>query len=130
MPNINHRKRAAHRRQVQAALQQILNDPAVMPNACCRDLVVSVSRVEFGRTVREIYIDLHGEWRMSPDQWTENPHDRYMREARTRGDETYTDLTEIFTFPSLTEGVTKELQKRLGLLYTPVIRRLCDLGEA
>jgi hypothetical protein len=32
-------------------------------------------------------------------------------------------------FPALTEVVAKELQKRLGLLYTPVIRRLCDLGD-
>ena len=46
MANINTRKRAAHRRRVQAALQDILNDPGVMPNADCRDLVVSVSRIE------------------------------------------------------------------------------------
>src|SRR5262249_16931649 len=58
MANINERKRAAQRRRVQAALQQILNDTGVMPNADCPDLVVSVSRVEFGRTVREIYIDV------------------------------------------------------------------------
>ena len=128
MANINHRKRAAHRRRVQAALQQILNDPGVMPNADCPDLVVSVSRVEFGRTVREIYIDVLGVSRQSRDQWAELPHDRYMREARARGKETYADLTEVFMFPSLTETVARELQKRLGLLYTPVIRRLCDLG--
>jgi hypothetical protein len=128
MENINHRKRAAHRRRVLAALQQILNDPAVMPNADCPDLVVSVSRVEFGRTVREIYIDVLGEWKRSRDQWAEMPHDRYMREAQAQGKETYADLTEMFMFPSLTEVIGKELQKRLGLLYTPVIRRLCDLG--
>jgi hypothetical protein len=51
-----------------------------------------------------------------------------MREARAKGEETYADLTEVFTFPSLTELVARKLQKRLGLLYTPVIRRLCDLG--
>lgn len=68
MGNINHRKRAAHRRRVQAALHQILNDPSVMPNADCVDLVVSVSRVEFGRTVREIFIDVMGESRLSRDQ--------------------------------------------------------------
>lgn len=129
MGNINHRKRAAHRRQVLAALQEILNDPAVMPNADCSDLVVSVSRVEFGRAVREIYIDLLGEWKRSCDQWTERPHDKYMREAQTQGKETYADLTDVFIFPSLTEVIGKELQKRLGLLYTPVIGRLCDLGE-
>ncbi len=128
MANINHRKRAAHRRRVQAALQEILNDPAVMPNADCPDLVVSVSRVEFGRTVREIYIDVLGEWRHSPDRSTENPDERYMRETRAKGKETYADLTDVFLFPTFTEAVARELQKRLGLLYTPVIRRLCDLG--
>jgi hypothetical protein len=128
MTNINHRKRAAHRRRVQAALQEILNDPAVMPNADCADLVVSVSRVEFGRTVREIYIDVRGELRLSHDQWVENPHDRYMREAKARGEETYADLTDVLVFPSITEIVARELQQRLGLLYTPIIRRLCDLG--
>jgi hypothetical protein len=128
MTNINHRKRTAHRRRVQAALQQILNDPTIMPNADCPDLVASVSRVEFGRTVREIYIDVLGESRQSRDQWTENPHDRYMREARAEGEETYADLTDVFLYPTLTEVVARELQKRLGLLYTPVIRKLCDLG--
>jgi hypothetical protein len=128
MENINHRKRAAHRRRVQAALQQILNDSMVMPNADCPDLVVSVSRVEFGRTVREIYIDVFGQWRQSRDQWAENLHDRYMREAQAKEEETYADLTEVFMFPTLTEVVARELQKRLGLLYTPVIRRVCDLG--
>src|SRR5262245_51140414 len=90
MANINHQKRAAHRRRVQAALQEILNDTGVMPNADCRDLVVSVSRVEFGRTVREIYIDVLGQPRRSPDQWAEKPHDKYTRSARTKGKDTYT----------------------------------------
>jgi hypothetical protein len=130
MANINTRKRAAYRRRVQAALQAILNDPAVMPNASCPDLVVSVSRVEFGRTVREIFIDVVGRWRLSGDQRVENPHERYMREARAKGEDTYIDLTEMFLFPQLTEVIARELQKRLGLLYTPVIRRLCDLGDA
>jgi hypothetical protein len=130
MANSNTRKRAAHRRRVQAALQEILNDPAVMPNADCADLIVSVSQVEFGRTVRDIFIDVLGKWRRSPDQWTEAPHDKYTREARAKGKDTYTDLTDVFLFPAITEVVARELQKRLGLLYTPVIRRLCDLGGA
>jgi hypothetical protein len=129
MANINTRKRAAHRQKVQAALQQILNDPAVMPNADCTDLVVSVSQVEFGRAVREIFIDVLGEWRLSRDQWSENPHDRYLREARAKGEDTYTDLTDVFIFPRITEVIARELQKRLGLLYTPVIRRRCDVGD-
>jgi hypothetical protein len=128
MANINTRKRAVHRRKVQAALQQILNDPAVMPNTDCTDLVVSVSRVEFGWTVREIFIDVMGEWRLSRDQCSEDPHDRYMRDARAKGEDTYTDLSDVFIFPRITEVIARELQKRLGLLYTPVIRRRCDLG--
>ena len=130
MANFNSRKRAEHRRQVQTALQEILNDPAVMPNADCPDLIVSVSRVEFGRTVREIFIDVVGLWRRSRDQWIENPHHRYTREAQAGGTDTYTDLTEVFILPAITEVVARELQERLGLLYTPVIRRLCDLGDA
>jgi hypothetical protein len=129
MSDINVQKRAAHRRRVQAALQEILNDPAVMPNADCPDLVVSVSRVEFGKTVREIYIDVFGQWRQAPEDWEENPHTRYMREAEARGEATYADLTDVFYFPTLTEIVAREIQKRLGLLYTPEIRRLRDLGR-
>jgi hypothetical protein len=130
MANINTRKRAAHRRRVQAALQEILNDPAVMPNADCLDLVVSVSRVEFGRTVREIFIDVLGLWRRPPNQWAESPHDKYMREAQAQGKDTYTDLTDVFLFPQITEVVARELQQRLGLSYTPVIRRFVDLRDA
>ena len=129
MANINHRKRSAHRRRVQAALQQILNDPGVMPNADCRDILVSVSRVDFGCTVREIYIDVLGEWRLSLDQWPESPYEKYARENREKGGiGAFADLTEVFIFPALTDVVARELQKRLGLLYTPVIRRFCDLG--
>lgn len=128
---MNHRKRAAHRRRVQAALQQILNDPAVMPNADCADLVVSVSRVEFGDTVREIYIDVKGRGRLSRDQWPEHPYDRYARESCERGEEgAFADLTDVFFFPALTERIASELQKRLGLLYTPIIRRLSDIGRS
>ncbi len=94
------------------------------------DLVVSVRRVEFGRTVREIFIDVFGESRMSRDQWAEpRTTRRYMREARAKGKDTYIDLNDMFDFPSLTEVIACELQKRLCLLYTPVIRRLCDLGD-
>lgn len=52
-----------------------------------------------------------------------------MREARARGEDTYVDLTDVFIFPELTATVGRALQKRLGLLYTPVIRRLADLGR-
>jgi hypothetical protein len=129
MAIINTRKSAAHRRRVQSTLQQILNDPAVMPNADCSDLVVSLSRVEFGQTVREIFIDVFGEWRLSLDQWVETPHNRYIREARAKGEDTYIDLTDVYIFPKFTEIVALELKKRLGLMYTPIIRRLCDLHD-
>jgi hypothetical protein len=128
MSNINIRKRAAHRRRVQRALQEILNDPAVMPNADCRDVLVSVRRVEFGKTVREIYLDVQGRAKRSPAPGEEQPHSRYLREARIRGQDTYADLTDVIVFPGLTQIVARELQRRLGLLYTPEIRRLCDLG--
>lgn len=130
MANVNTQKRDAHRRVVLGALQRILNDAAVMPNADCADLVVSVSRVEFGKTVRHIFIEVTGVSRLSRDQWVEMPHDRYTREAHAKGQVTYIDLTEMFLFPELTVIIARELQKRLGLLYTPVIRRLCDLGDA
>jgi hypothetical protein len=128
MSNINVRKRAAHRRQVQAALQEILNDPAIMPNADCQDLVVSVSRVEFGKTVREIYVDFFGRWQQTPARGQESRHERYMREAMARGKDTYIDLTDVAIFSGLMQIVAEELQRRLGLLYTPEIRRLNELG--
>ena len=130
MANINTRKRAAHRRRVQTALQEVLNDQAVMPNVDCPDLLVSVSRVEFGRTVREIFLDVIGQKRLSRDQWVETPHKKYMREARAKGEDTYIDLTDVFIFPEFTDVVARELQKRLGLLYMPIIRRLCDISDA
>jgi hypothetical protein len=127
MAAINGRKRAAYRRRVQAVLVEILNDPAIMPNADCRDLVVSISQVEFGKTVREIYIEARGQWQQPTESWEK--HDQYAREAEQRRESTYADLTDVFLFPHLTEAVAQELQKRLGLLYTPTIHRLCDIGE-
>jgi hypothetical protein len=100
MANINTRKRAAHRRNIQSTLQQILNDSAVMSNADCPDLIVSLSRVEFGQTVQEIFIDVFGEWRLSRDQWVENPHDKYMREAHAKGDDTYIDQLMCLSSPN------------------------------
>jgi hypothetical protein len=54
----------------------------------------------------------------------------HMRAARAEGADTDTDLTDVFIFPTVTEVVARELEKRLGLLYTSVIRRLCDRGIA
>jgi hypothetical protein len=129
MTDLTIRKRAAHRREVQSALQQILKDESVMPNIDCSDLVVSVSRVEFGRTVREIFIDVFGRSRHPQDPDGESSDIKYQSRARARGEEGYCDLTDVFVFPQLTEIVACELQRLLGLLYTPVIRRLCDIGR-
>ena len=127
MPRINVRKRAAHRRRVQAALQAVLNDPDVMPNADCPDLVVSVSRVEFGHTVREIFVDLMGHPKQyrAPGDLTLRNH--YVDQAKRRGEEIYADLTDVAVFPKLMRVVEEELQRRLGLLYTPTVRRICDM---
>lgn len=127
---INLKKRVACKRAVQTALQRILNDPSVMPNVDCGDLVVSVSRVEFGRTVREIYIDVTGHRRRPACNTVEDPHDRYMREAQERGEDTYIDFIDMFVFPNLTAIIGRALQDRLGLLYCPDVRRLCDLSDA
>src|SRR5690242_5069572 len=101
MTAINNRKRAAHRRRVQASLHEIFNDPAIMPNADCRDLVVSVGRVEFGNTVRTIYVDFRGQWPRPLAPGDEAPHHRYLREAAARGESTYVDLTDVAMFPDL-----------------------------
>lgn len=130
MQHVNSRKRLAHKRRVQSALQQILNDPAAMPNADCAELVVSVSRVEFGRTVREIFIEVFGRSRVTDSDTDEYRHDKYMREAKDRGEDTYIDLTDVFVFSKLTAVIGRELQDRLGLRYTPEVRRLCDLGDS
>jgi len=129
MQNVNSRKRLALKRIVQSALRRILNDPAIMPNTDGADLVVSLSRIEFGPTVRHIYIDVLGRSRHSVSSTDEPKHDKYMREARERGEGTYIDLTDMFFNPSLTEVISVALQKQLGLRYTPVIKRLCDLGD-
>lgn len=129
MANINLKKREAHRRIVQAALQQILNDPVVMPNIDCPDLAVSISRVEFGATVREIWIDVFGRYRNCQIATEMSPHERYLRAAEIRGEKTYIDLTDVFIFPEFLNIVAAELQKRLGLLYVPTIRRFCDMGD-
>ena len=71
----------------------------------------------------------HGIWRRPIDQWAEAPHDTYVREARAAGNETYVDLDEVFYFPAMTEFVSEELQRRLGLVYTPVIRSLREIGR-
>jgi hypothetical protein len=126
---INVRKRVAHRRRIQAILQEILNDPTIMPNADCQDLFVTLSSVEFGRTVAHIFIDVHARWRLPRDRWTELPHARYMREARVHGNDTYCDLNEVFDFPENLRVVAQELKKRLELLYTPVVRRLSEFGS-
>ena len=121
---INNNKRESYRRRVHEVLQQILNDPFVMPNVDCADLVVSVNRVDFGSTVRVIFVDAFGREKRSRQSGEEPLHERYLRQAAEQGQDTYIDLTDVFTYPNLLEIVAVELQKRLGLLYTPELKRL------
>ncbi len=70
-----------------------------MPNADLpRPRSSPVSRVEFGSTVREICVDFRGEWRQAREEWQENPHARYMREAAERRGTAvaYADLPSVF----------------------------------
>jgi hypothetical protein len=122
--NVDARKRAAHQRRVQAALSAILNDTAVMPNVDCQDLVVVISQVEFGRTVRDVFVRCYGLWRRAIGPGEESPHARYQREADLRTDGRYDDLGDVMQFGLLSERVGAALQRRLGLLYTPDIRWL------
>jgi hypothetical protein len=124
MANINVRKRAAHRQRVQAALSAILNDPAVMPNVDCPDLLVVVSQVEFGRTVREIFVRCYGLPRRPIGPGEVSHHVRYQREADLRSDGVYDDLTDLQYFGTLSALAGAELQRRLDLLYVPKIRWL------
>ncbi len=125
----NEAKRAAHQRRVQAALTDIFNDPTVMPNADCEDLVVSVRRVEFGKTVRDISIDVSGDWRGAVEDPFASYHEKYMRAARDRGEETYVDLTDVTRSARLMEVVARELSRRLGLRYVPDLRLSADGRE-
>lgn len=123
MRNVNIRKRAAYARRVRLALQDILNDSVIMPNADCPDLVVSVIEVQFGGTVREIYVDFYG-YSKEPSPWSDKKgaHRRYMTDAVARGEETYADLTDVAYFPALMRHVALALQKRLKPRYMPHIR--------
>ncbi|WP_147444556.1 MULTISPECIES: hypothetical protein [Corallococcus] len=97
----------------------------MMPNEDCADLIVSIDALEFGKTVRQIYVDFRGHWR-NPEA-AQGAHERYLRQAAARGEETYVDLTDVAHLPWLLEKVEIELQHRLGLAYRPQIRRLSEL---
>ena len=127
MSNINVPKRRAYRRRLLSLLSEILNDQSVMPNADCGDIVVVVNDVAFGKTVREIYVDFRGFWKKP--ELARAAHTRYMEEAKAAGRRTYADLTDVAIFPALMERVEEEVQRRLGLLYRPQIRRLSDFGQ-
>lgn len=98
-----------------------------MPNANCRDLVVNINYVDFGRTVRDVYVDFCGLWK-HPEQ-SEGRHERYLHEAKERGERTYVDLTDVAHLPEWRHIVELELQKRLGLLYTPRLHWVRHLGR-
>ena len=114
------RKRADYRRKVMAALHQILNDPGRMPNVDFPDLVVNIREVEFGTTVRTIYIDIIG--RPRNYETFRDSHDRYTQASNAAGLEgAYDDLTDVACNPRLMEMVAKALQQQLGLMYLPTI---------
>ncbi len=100
-----------------------------MPNADCEDLLVSVSRVAFGNTVREIYLDVRGRSKKAHVPGQETPHQKYQREANERGEGGYLDLTDMFCLPGLTDIIAAELKRQLRLRYTPTIRRFSDLSK-
>lgn len=121
MSKLNLKKRAAFRRRVQIALQEILNDAAFMQNVDCADLFVTVTDIEFGRTVRDIYLAVRGHPRRALGSGEEPRHEKYMKQAKLRGDSGYLDLTDVLYFPECREKIATELQHRLKLLFTPTI---------
>ena len=126
MENINSKKRAVYAKKVMIALQRILNDSSIMTNVDSSDLVVSISSVNFGKTVREIYIDVFG-YHKKPNS-SLKLHDQYIERAKKSGSSTYIDLTDIFIYPELTHIVACELQMSLKLQYVPTIRLISDIG--
>ena len=113
------------------ALRDILNDPAIMPNEDCEDLIVNVFHVEFGRTFQDIYLDFYGCLKRRPEPGEEKRHDRYMRQAHGRGEDTYDDLSDVAYLPEVRRIVELALQKRLGLAHTPRLhfKRYLGRGE-
>ena len=94
MGNVPHQKRADHRKRVMTALHEILNDPNVMRNSDCPDLVVNVCEVDFGKTVRTIYVDFVGHYK-DPER-AKTSHERYTKESHEKGlDGVYDDLTDV-----------------------------------
>ena len=124
----NHRKRIEHSNRLMSELQSILNDSSVMPNADCPDLIVSVSKIIFGNTVREIYLLVNAEWKKN-DGTAVLAHQRYLNEAKQLGEDTYIDLTDVFCYPEITASISEELKRRLNLQYLPIIHLIEDLGE-
>jgi hypothetical protein len=113
------RRRETHRRLVWRTLTEILNDASVMPNIDCSDLIVSIRRLEFGQSLRTIYLDVYGRFR-----WATMRGDAgriWMERARAVGQETFDDLTGVMVFPRLREIVARELKSRLRLPYLPKI---------
>jgi len=125
MENIHHRQRSAYERRVRQALTAILNDPDVMPNSDCRELVVSIGRLVFGKTVRDIYIEISGQWR--DRDMARTAHMRYLAEAK--GERSYVDLTDAMHLPGCLDAAEAELQRRLELQYQPRIRPLGELSR-
>jgi hypothetical protein len=129
-PHTRDRRRAEHRRRVHRTLLDILNDPAFMPNADAPDLVVLISHLDFGASLNDIFVDISAFARRAPEPGAEPAHDRHMRQARERGEDTYIDLTDVCVLPQFRPMLESELQKRLGLAFTPRLHLLRHLGRA
>jgi N-glycosidase YbiA len=122
-------RRAAYRKRVMAALNEILNDPNVMPNSDCPDLVVGVREVDFGESTRTIYVRITGFWK--DEERARTGHKRYERASYASGLEgVYDDLSDVTGLPHLRVIVERELQKRLRLPYQPMIEYLWGLRRA
>ena len=129
MANVHRQKRAEYRKRVMVALHDLLNDPNVMPNFDCPDLVVNVCELDFGKSVRTIYVDFIGHWK-DPGR-AKTAHERYVKQSRERGLEgAYDDLTDVAGLAHNREELEKALQKKLGLNYRPTIHVIANLRRA
>jgi len=129
MGNVPRQKRDEYRKRVMAALQQIMNDPNVMPNVDCLDLLVNVCEVDFGKTVRTIYVDFFGHYKNS--DLAKTAHERYTKQSHANGlGGVYDDLTDVAALSHVRDVLEKALQRKLGLNYQPTIHIVRNLRRA
>jgi hypothetical protein len=93
-----------------------------MTNLDCPDLLVSITALEFGTTVRTIYFDVFGYRR---DESVIRDVAYYEDIARKLGRDPpwYDDLTDVMCFEKF-DALELALQRRLGLPYRPTLKSL------